>query len=82
MARCAGVFAVELCYLRLCMQLHAFLPLVVTLVIALPFHKLLEPVVAHPAVQYVFDLLLVLAVNESWGWGWCRTSARDGIWMR
>jgi hypothetical protein len=64
------------------MQLCALLPLVVTLVIALPFYQVLEPVVAHPTIQYVLDLVLDLAVNESWGWGWCRMSARDGIWMR
>jgi hypothetical protein len=64
------------------MQLRALLPLVVTLVIALPFHQVLEPVVVHPAIQYVLVLVLVLAINKSWGWGWCRTSARDGIWMR
>jgi hypothetical protein len=35
-ARCAGVFAVELRYLRLCVQLCMLLPLVVTIVIAHP----------------------------------------------
>jgi hypothetical protein len=28
------------------------------------------------------DLILFLTINESWGWGWCRSSARDGIRMR
>jgi hypothetical protein len=58
------------------------LPLVMTLVIALPLYQVLEVVVAHLAVQYGLDLILILTVNKSWGWGWCRTSARDGIWMR
>jgi hypothetical protein len=35
MARCAGVFAVELRYLRLCMDMCVNLPLIVTLVITL-----------------------------------------------
>jgi hypothetical protein len=52
-----------------------------TLVIALPLYQVLKMVVAHPAVQYGLNLVLVLTVNESRGWGWCRTSARDGIWM-
>jgi hypothetical protein len=58
------------------------LPLVITLVIALPLYQVLEVVVAHPAVQYLLDLILFLAVDESWGWGWCRSSARDGIRRR
>jgi hypothetical protein len=51
------------------MQLRGLLPLVVTLIIALPFHQVLKLVVAHPAVQYVLDLILDLTVNESWGVG-------------
>jgi hypothetical protein len=62
-------------------QLCMLLPLVITLVIALPFDQILEAVVAHPAVQYCLDLILFLTINESWGWGQCRSSAQDGIWM-
>jgi hypothetical protein len=58
------------------------LPLVITLVIALPLYQVLKAVVAHPAVQYGLDLILVLAIDESCGWGWCRTSVWNGIWMR
>jgi hypothetical protein len=36
-------------------------------------------VVAHAAVQYLLDLILFLTIDESWGWGWHRLSARDGI---
>jgi hypothetical protein len=50
-----------------------------TLVIALPLYQVLQAVIAHPAVQYGLNLVLILAVDESWGWGWCRASARDGI---
>jgi hypothetical protein len=28
------------------------------------------------------DLILLLTVDESWRWGWCRSSARDGIRKR
>jgi hypothetical protein len=45
------------------------LPLVKTLVIALPFDQILKVVVAHPAVQYSLDLVLFLTIDESWGWG-------------
>jgi hypothetical protein len=58
------------------------LPLIVTLVIALPLDQVLQTVVTHLAVQYSLDLILFLTVNESWGWGWCRLSARDGLRMR
>jgi hypothetical protein len=51
-----------------------------TLVIALPLYQVLQAVIAHPAVQYGLNLILVLTVDERWGWGWCRASARDGIW--
>jgi hypothetical protein len=33
------------------------------------------------AVQDSLDLILFLTINKSWGWGWCRSSARDGIRM-
>jgi hypothetical protein len=34
------------------------------------------------AIQYSLDLILFLAIDESWGWGWCRSLARDGIRIR
>jgi hypothetical protein len=55
------------------------LPLVITLVIALPLDQVLQAVVMHLAIQYRLDLILFLTINESCGWGWCRSSARDGI---
>jgi hypothetical protein len=55
------------------------LPLVITLIIALPLDQVLQAVVTHSAIQYHLDLILLLTVNKSWGWGWCRSSARDGI---
>jgi hypothetical protein len=57
-------------------------PLTITLIIALPLYQVLQAVVAHPAVQYGLDFVPVLTVDESCGWGWCRTLARDEIWMR
>jgi hypothetical protein len=53
-----------------------------TLIIALPLYQVLQVVIAHPAVQYGLNLVLALTVDESWGWGWCRALAKDGIWMR
>jgi hypothetical protein len=41
------------------------LPLVMTLVIALPLYQVLQAVVVHPAVQYGLNLILVLTVDES-----------------
>jgi hypothetical protein len=52
-----------------------------TLVIALPLYQVLQAVIVHPAVQYGLDLVFVLTIDESLGWGWCRASARDRIWM-
>jgi heme/copper-type cytochrome/quinol oxidase subunit 4 len=46
------------------------LPLIVTLVIALPLDQALQAVVMHSAVQYSLDLILFLTIDESWGWGW------------
>jgi hypothetical protein len=57
------------------------LPLIVTLVIALSLDQVLQAVVTHSAVQYSLDFILFLTIDESWGWGWCRSSARDGIRM-
>jgi hypothetical protein len=31
------------------------------------------------AIQYCFDLVLLLTVDESCGWGWHRSSAKDRI---
>jgi hypothetical protein len=39
-------------------------------------------VVTHAAVQDSLDLILFLTVDESCGWGWCRSSAKDGIGRR
>jgi hypothetical protein len=58
------------------------LPLIVTLFITLELEQVLQAVVTHSAIQYFLDLILLLAIDQSCGWGWCRTSARDGIWMR
>jgi hypothetical protein len=58
------------------------LPLIVTLVIALPLGQVLQAVVMHSAIQYCLDLILLLTVNESWGWGWHKSLARDGIRKR
>jgi hypothetical protein len=55
------------------------LPLVITLVITLPLDQVLQAVVTHSAIQYRLDLILLLTVDESWQWGWRRSSARDGI---
>jgi hypothetical protein len=52
-----------------------------TLVIALPFDQVLKMVVLHPAIQYSLNLVLFFAIDGSWGWGSCRPSAQDGIWM-
>jgi hypothetical protein len=57
------------------------LPLIVTLIRTLPLDQVLQVVVMYLAVQYSLDLILFLTVDESWGWGWCRSSARDGIRM-
>jgi hypothetical protein len=53
----------------------------VTLVITLELEQVLQAVVTHSAIQYCLDLVLLLAIDQSCGWGWYRTSARDGIWM-
>jgi hypothetical protein len=57
------------------------LPLIATLIIALPLDQVLQAVVTHLAIQYSLKLILFLAINESWGWWWCRPLARDGIGM-
>jgi hypothetical protein len=44
------------------------LPLIVTLFIALPLDQVLQAVVTHSAIQYRLNLILLLTVDESWGW--------------
>jgi hypothetical protein len=56
------------------------LPLIIALIVALPFDQILEAVVAHPAVQYSLNLILLLTVDKSWGRG-CRSLAQDRIRM-
>jgi hypothetical protein len=53
--------------------------LVVTLIITLPFDQVLQVVVPYLAIKYCLYLILLLTIDESCGWGWCRSSARDGI---
>jgi hypothetical protein len=56
--------------------------LVITLIVALPLYQVRQAVVAHLAVQYGLYFVLILTIDESCGWGWCRMPAQDGIWMR
>jgi hypothetical protein len=69
MAHGTGVFAVEQRYLQLCMDMCVNLPLIVTLVITLELEQVLQAVVTHSAIQYGLDLVFLLAVDESCGWG-------------
>jgi hypothetical protein len=43
------------------------LPLVITLVIALPLDQVFQAVVTHLAIQYHLDLILFLTIDESCG---------------
>jgi hypothetical protein len=61
------------------MDLCVHLPLIMTLVITLELDQVLQSVVTHAAVQDSLDLILFLTIDESCGWGWCRSSAKDGI---
>jgi hypothetical protein len=58
------------------------LPLIVTLVVTLELDQVLQLVITHVAVQDSLDLILFLTVDESCGWGWCRSSAKDRIRRR
>jgi hypothetical protein len=58
------------------------LPLIVTLVITLELEQVFQSVVTHVAVQDSLDLILFLTVDESCGWRWYRSSAKDGIRRR
>jgi hypothetical protein len=58
------------------------LPLIVTLVITLELDQVLQSVVMHVAVQNSLNLILFLTADESCGWGWCRSLAKDGIRRR
>jgi hypothetical protein len=55
------------------------LPLIVTLIITLELDQVLQSVVTHAAVQDSLNLILFLTVDDSCGWGWCKSSAKDGI---
>jgi hypothetical protein len=58
------------------------LPLVVTLIITLELEQVFQSIVAHAAIQYHLDFVLLFAIDESCGWGWRRSSAREGIQKR
>jgi hypothetical protein len=62
------------------MYLCVHLPLIVTLIITLELDQVLQLVVSHSAIQYHLDLILLLTIDETCGWGWHRSSAKDGIW--
>jgi hypothetical protein len=36
----------------------------------------------HSAIQYCLDLILLLAIDKSCGWGWRRSLAKDRIRRR
>jgi hypothetical protein len=48
------------------MDLGMCLPLVITLIIAFPLDQVFQVVVTHSAIQYHLDLILLLAIDESW----------------
>jgi hypothetical protein len=62
------------------MDLCVHLPLIVTLIITLELDQVLQSVVSHSTIQYRLNLILLLTIDESCGWGWRRLSAKDGIW--
>jgi hypothetical protein len=64
------------------MDLCVHLPLIVTLIITLELEQVLQVVVTHSAIQYCLDLILLLTIDKSCGWGWCRSSAKDGMRRR
>jgi hypothetical protein len=64
------------------MDLCVHLPFIVTLIITLELDQVLQAAVTHLAIQYRLDLVLLLTIDKSCGWGWCRLSARDGIQKR
>jgi hypothetical protein len=55
------------------------LPLIVTLIITLELDQVLQSVVTYAAVQDSLNLILFLTINKSCEWGWCQSSAKDGI---
>jgi hypothetical protein len=61
------------------MDLCVHLLLIVTLIITLELEQVLQVVVTHLAIQYCLDLILLLTINKSCGWGWRRSLAKDGI---
>jgi hypothetical protein len=61
------------------MDMSVNLPLIVTLVVTLKLEQVLQAVVTHLAIQYGLDLVLLLAVYKSCGWGKHWSSANDGI---
>jgi hypothetical protein len=61
------------------MDMCVNLPLIVTLVVTLELEQVLQAVVTHSAIQYCFDLILLLAIDKSCGWGWRGSSANDRI---
>jgi hypothetical protein len=79
---CAGVFAVELRYLRLCIYLCMHFPLIVTLIMTFSLDQVLQSVITHAAVQDSLGLILFLTINKSCGWGWCQSLAKDVIRRR
>jgi hypothetical protein len=61
------------------MNMCVNLPLIVTFVVTPELEQVLQVVVTHSAIEYCFDLILLLAIDESCGWGWRRSSANDRI---
>jgi hypothetical protein len=52
------------------MDLCVHLPLIVTLIITLELDQVPRVIVMHSAIQYRLDLVLLLTIDESCGWGW------------
>ena len=72
---CVRALAVEVfqCFRCVLNMLH-WLPRVMSIAVALPMHLVLE-FSAHPAsVQYHTNLILGVAIDDHWRWGWLRAT--------
>jgi hypothetical protein len=61
------------------------LPLIKTLIVTLLLNQVFQAIVMHLAIQYCLDLILLLTIDKSYGWGWHRSigsgSAGDSLAM-
>jgi hypothetical protein len=62
------------------MDLSMYLLLIMAHIMALPLDEIFKVIIPHMAIQYLFDFILLIAIDSHRWWGRVMSSAWNGVW--